>query len=158
MEGALQQLHAQRFQLVDVARADEPAVARADVALGRPDAHFGRQQRPDGWAGGGFRRQQVDALIAAPGLVALDRLQHRLAHVLRRGTGVQDLAGLRQHLRIVSLGDRKVVLVGHVSSPWVGRRRAAWVWRSHYRSGDQLESIARVRRSSRLSPSGANRV
>ena len=65
-------------------RAGEPAVDRADVALGGALADLGGEQLPDRRAHQRLGREQVDALVAAPLLVARDRGEHLALH-LRAG-------------------------------------------------------------------------
>ncbi len=89
-ESLFQQFHAQRLDLVDVGRAGEPAVDAADVAFGRPCACFRRQQRPHGRAGRCFGGQQVDALLAAPALIAPDGGDDGLLHLAAVAAGVED--------------------------------------------------------------------
>ena len=66
LEQPLEQLHAQRLDLVDVLRAREPAVHRADVTLGGALADLGGEQLPDRRADERLGREQVHALVPAP--------------------------------------------------------------------------------------------
>jgi hypothetical protein len=100
---ALQQLDAQRLDLVDMAGAGEPAVDPADMALRRAGADLGRQQRPHAGAGRGLGRQQVDAVLAAPLRVAPDRGLDRLAHRRRIGAGIEHGPGRRQRFPVMHL-------------------------------------------------------
>ena len=100
-EGLLEQFHAQRFDLVDVLRAGKPAIDLADVTLGGARADFSREQGAHGRAGGRFRRQQVDALLAAPRLVAFDGGNHGVLHLLAGAAGVEHSPRLRKDGRVV---------------------------------------------------------
>ena len=80
-EDALEQLDAQRLDLVDVARAREPAVDGTDMAFGRALADLRREQRAHGRADRRFGREQIDALAAAPALVARNSGDDLLLHV-----------------------------------------------------------------------------
>ena len=100
-EGALEQLGAQRLDLVDELGPGKPAVHPADVAFGRPRADLRGQQPPHRGAGGGFGRQQVDAALAAPFLVFADRRQYQLRHLLGRTGFRQQIAGPVQQLTVV---------------------------------------------------------
>ena len=73
-EHALEQLDAQRLDLVDVPRAGEPAVDRADMALGGARADLGGQQAraPSGWSGASGA-SRLRHCAPAPFLVARDR-------------------------------------------------------------------------------------
>ncbi len=102
-EIAFQQLDAERLELVDVARAGEPAIDRADMPLGGAGPDLAREQRPHRRAGRGFRRQQIDALLAAPACVALDGGLDRLPHGARVGAGVEHGASRRERFGIVRL-------------------------------------------------------
>jgi len=102
-EMPLQQLDAQRLDLVDMASAGEPAVDPADMALRRPRADLRRQQRPYPRAGRRLGRQQVDAVLAAPLRVAADRLLHRLTHRCGVGAGVEHRPRRGQRLAVMHL-------------------------------------------------------
>ncbi len=115
-EGLLQQFHAQCLDLIDVSRAGKPAVDAADVPLGRPRAHLRRQQGAHGRAGGRFGGQQVDALLAAPALVAPYGGDHRVLHLLAGAAGVENGAGVGQDGRIVDFEGR----VGRGCGHWLG--------------------------------------
>ena len=79
-------------------RAREPAVDRADVALGGALADLGGEQLPHGRAHQRLGREQVDALVAAPLLVAGDGGEHLALHLPRVGGGVEQRAGGRERL------------------------------------------------------------
>src|SRR6266516_79395 len=96
----------QRLDLVDVARAREPAVDGTDVAFRRALADLGREEPLHGRRDERLRGEQVDALTAAPPLVPLDRRDHLLLHLRRRRAGVEELARLRQCLRVVDFRGR----------------------------------------------------
>ena len=100
-QGALEQFHAKRLDLVDVFRPGEPAIHRADVALGGPGADLRRQQRPHGRARRRLRGEQVEALLAPPALVALDRRDHLLGHLPDAAAGIEHLRCGPQRLLIV---------------------------------------------------------
>ncbi len=100
-QGALEQLDAEGFDLVDVLGAGEPAVDLADVPFGRARADLGRQQRAHRGAGGRFGREQVDALFAPPPLIALDRGNHGVLHLLAGTARVKHGRGAGEDLRIV---------------------------------------------------------
>ena len=102
-EGLLQELDAERLNLIDVARPGEPAVERPDVALGGPRPDLRREKGPHGRAGRGLGGQQVDAAPAPPLLVARNRVEDGLLDLLWGGAGLDHAAGPGQDLGIVNL-------------------------------------------------------
>src|SRR6185312_6789138 len=94
MKRLFEQFDTQGFDLVYMLGPGKPAVHRADVPLGSADADLRGEERANRWAGGRFWRKQIEALPAAPRLVAPHSRQYRFLHLLRRVAGIQDGSGL----------------------------------------------------------------
>ncbi len=101
-EVLLQKLDRQRLHLVDMPRAGEPAVDRADMTLGGAGADLGCQQGSHPRARRCLRRQEIDALLAPPPPVALHRRDHLAAHRFRIER-VDQAAGVRQRRPVMHL-------------------------------------------------------
>ena len=113
LEQLLQQFDAERLQLVDMPGAGEPAVDRADMALGGAGADLAGEQRPDRGTGRGLRRQEVDAVAAAPLGVARHGRHHLAAHGLEGLAGREHVAGPGKRPGIVRLDGVGGVVLGH---------------------------------------------
>src|SRR5262249_54060149 len=107
----LQQFDAERLDLVDVFRASEPSIDRADMALRRASAYLGREKCTNAGAGRRFGCQQVDALLTAPAGVAADGGNDLTAHGFRIFGRIDERARLGQRILVMDLE-------GIVVDPW----------------------------------------
>ena len=115
VEQLLQQLHAQRLDLVDVLRSGEPPIDRADVALRGTLPDLAGEQPLHGRADQGLGREEVDALGSTPSRIPGHGVDDVLLHLLR-GERLDAPACLVKDGRIVDLGSGGRG-GGHVMSP-----------------------------------------